>query len=388
MNMVRLGDACIEDKVIVDGKTSKLPYLGLEMIESQTGKIDWSANTVAGISTCFAFNARHILYSKLRPYLNKVALPDIEGRCTTEIIPLLPKEGVCRDYIAYLLRCQQTVDYITPENSGTRMPRADMKHLFNMRIPLPPLPEQRRITAAVERQLAAVEKARRAAEEQLEAADQLYSLQINDSLSSDNFPGCKWIPIGECTTKVGSGATPRGGQSSYRKQGIPLIRSQNIHFNRFIEDGLAFISDAQNELLKGTVVQKGDVLLNITGASIGRVCIVPDQICPANVNQHVCIIRFDERFLPEFVSLYMSTREFQKIIDDMQAGATRQALTKEQVQSLKLPLISQKQQEDITASIKARSKHLSGILKSLQTQLDTITAMPAAILRQAFSGQL
>ena len=388
MNMVRLGDACIEDKVIVDGKSSRLPYLGLEMIEPETGKIDWSANTVAGISTCFAFDARHILYSKLRPYLNKVALPDGEGRCTTEIIPLLPKEGVCREYIAYLLRGQQTVDYISPENSGTRMPRADMKHLFNMRIPLPPLSEQRRIAAEVQRQLAAVEKAKRAAAAQVEAADQLHSLQINDSLAADRFSGCKLIPIGECATKVGSGATPRGGQSSYRKQGIPLIRSQNIHFNRFIEDGLAFISDAQNELLKGTVVQKGDVLLNITGASIGRVCVVPDWICPANVNQHVCIIRFDERFLPEFVSLYMSTREFQKLIDDMQAGATRQALTKEQVQSLKLPLISRKKQEDIIVSIKAQFKHLSGIQKGLQTQLVTITAMPAAILRQAFSGQL
>lgn len=388
MNMVRLGEACIEDKTIIDGKSSKLPYLGLEMIESETGKIDWSASTVAGISTCFAFDTRHILYSKLRPYLNKVALPDIEGRCTTEIIPLLPQEGVCREYIAYLLRGEQTVDYVTPENSGTRMPRADMKHLLNMRIPLPPLSEQRRIAAEVERQLMAVEKAKRAAAEQVGAAGQLHSLQINDSLSSNSFSDCDWISIGECTSKVGSGATPRGGQSSYRKQGIPLIRSQNVHFNQFVEAGLAYISDAQNDLLRGTAVQKGDVLLNITGASIGRVCVVPDQICPANVNQHVCIIRFDGRFLPEFVSLYMSTKEFQKLIDDMQAGATRQALTKEQVQGLQLPLISTKMQEEIIATLKSQGKRISDIHNGLQTQYNTIAAMPAAILRQAFSGQL
>jgi type I restriction enzyme S subunit len=87
----RLGEICEEDKVIVDGRSSDLPFLGLEMVEAETGKINWDAQTVEGTSTCFYFDERHILYGKLRPYLNKVALPDVQGRCSTELIPLFPR---------------------------------------------------------------------------------------------------------------------------------------------------------------------------------------------------------------------------------------------------------------------------------------------------------
>jgi type I restriction enzyme S subunit len=164
---VRLRDICFEDKFIVDGKSSKMPYLGLEMIEAGTGTIDWNASTVAGVSTCYRFDVRHVLYGKLRPYLNKVALPDIEGRCSTEIMPLLPKENVCREFIAYLLRRQETIDYVIPEKSGSRMPRADMGYLMKMPVLLPSLDEQRRIAEEIERQLAIVDKAKKAAEEQV-----------------------------------------------------------------------------------------------------------------------------------------------------------------------------------------------------------------------------
>lgn len=165
---VRLGDVCLEDKEVIDGRISSKPYLGLDMIESETGNIDWTTNTNEGISTCYYFDSRHILYGKLRPYLNKVALPTIEGRCSTEIIPLLPKAGVYREYVAFLLRRKETMDYIMPENTGSRMPRADMKYLFNMKVPRPPIDEQRRIIAEIKRQFVAVDKVTNAAMEQLD----------------------------------------------------------------------------------------------------------------------------------------------------------------------------------------------------------------------------
>src|SRR5690606_1888248 len=97
--------------------------------------------------------------------------------------------------------------------------------------------------------------------------------------------------IAEVSTKVGSGATPRGGKAAYKEAGIPLIRSQNVHFNGFRECGLAFIDKSQADALAAVSVQAGDVLLNITGASIGRVTTAPEFMNGARVNQHVCIIR-------------------------------------------------------------------------------------------------
>jgi type I restriction enzyme S subunit len=142
----KLSELCIEDKVIIDGKESDLPYLGLEMIESNDGHIKWNSKTIEGNGACFYFDNRHVLYSKLRPYLNKVALPQSPGRCTTELIPLFPSKDISREFLAYILRRKETIDYVIKEKTGSRMPRANMKYLLNMEIMLPlDIAEQKRI---------------------------------------------------------------------------------------------------------------------------------------------------------------------------------------------------------------------------------------------------
>jgi len=161
----RLGDICVEDKVIIDGRNSTLPFIGLEMIKSETGEIDLEAQTMPGISTCFYFDERHILYGKLRPYLNKVALPNFSGRCSTELVPLFPINGNCREFLAYLLRRNETIEYIMKEKTGSRMPRANMNYLLSMKIPVPPIEEQERIVKIIEIKLTAVEKAKNVVDE-------------------------------------------------------------------------------------------------------------------------------------------------------------------------------------------------------------------------------
>ena len=163
--------------------------------------------------------------------------------------------------------------------------------------------------------------------------------------------GWRWMRLGDYVTKVGSGITPLGGQTSYPKSGIPLIRSQNVHLNRFVPEGLAYISPEQDAEMEGTRVRPGDVLLNITGASIGRVCVVPESLCPANVNQHVSIIRCKEDIYPQFLSFYISTPEFQRFIMDSQAGATRQALTKVLIEDFRIPLPPLEVQKRIAANL-------------------------------------
>jgi type I restriction enzyme S subunit len=142
----RLGDICIEDKIIIDGRNSDLPFLGLEMVKSKTGEIDLETQTMPGVSTCYYFDERHILYGKLRPYLNKVALPDFKGRCSTELVPLFVKPEYNKEFISYLLRQNETVNYIMQEKTGSRMPRANMQYLLNMKVLTPSLSEQNRIT--------------------------------------------------------------------------------------------------------------------------------------------------------------------------------------------------------------------------------------------------
>ncbi|MQB85494.1 restriction endonuclease subunit S, partial [Lactobacillus reuteri] len=101
----------------------------------------------------------------------------------------------------------------------------------------------------------------------------------------------EWKELSSITSKIGSGLTPRGGNSVYTDNGISLIRSQNVLDMDFSTENLAYIDEVQAEKLKNVIVEKNDILLNITGDSIARCTIVPEEILPARVNQHVSIIR-------------------------------------------------------------------------------------------------
>ena len=121
--------------------------VGVENVGAGTGIINFDADSRIGSqkSTTFRFDERHVLYAKLRPYLNKVATPGFAGRCSTELVPLLPRDGVDRDFIAYLLGRNEAVEYVMASVTDSRMPRTDMKALMLLPVPFPPLDEQRRV---------------------------------------------------------------------------------------------------------------------------------------------------------------------------------------------------------------------------------------------------
>lgn len=184
-----LNNVCTEERHAIDGKSddiSALPYLSLENIESMSGKIVFhtsSNSNTQGISNCFRFGPEHVLYGKLRPYLNKVALPNFTGRCTTEAIPILPKPEIDREFLAWTLRRRETVNWAMAEKTGSRMPRANMKHLMSFKFPLPPLTEQKRLISALSAKIATAEKARAAAEAELEATTALPSALLRQAFN-------------------------------------------------------------------------------------------------------------------------------------------------------------------------------------------------------------
>ena len=147
-----------------------------------------------------------------------------------------------------------------------------------------------------------------------------------------------WVSLrlGDVCTKIGSGATPRGGKEVYLEEGpYALIRSQNVYNSGFNYDGLAFINQQQATDLKNVEVFADDVLLNITGDSVARVCQVAPDVLPARVNQHVAIIRPDPNKLsPCFLRYFLVTPEIQAtLLSWAGSGGTRNALTKGMIES-------------------------------------------------------
>ena len=153
--------------------------------------------------------------------------------------------------------------------------------------------------------------------------------------------------IGELSIKVGSGVTPRGGESVYKTEGHPFVRSQNVGFGHLLLDDIAFIDEEMHLRQKNTELKLDDVLLNITGASIGRSALVNEQIAGGNVNQHVCIIRTKENLVSSFLCNFLLSNYGQRQIDSFQAGGNRQGLNFEQIKSIKIAIPSTKEQRKI-----------------------------------------
>ena len=178
----------------------------------------------------------------------------------------------------------------------------------------------------------------------------------------------------KATTKIGSGATPKGGKESYQADGITLIRSMNVHDGRFEYKDLAHITDEQAKQLDNVTVEENDVFINITGASVARSCIVPKHILPARVNQHVAIVRCITSMLnPVFANqMFLNTSFKGQLLDIGESGgATRQAITKQKLEALTVILPPIELQNQFAAFVEQTDKSKLAIQQSLE-KLETL----------------
>ena len=165
--------------------------------------------------------------------------------------------------------------------------------------------------------------------------------------------------IGELAIKVGSGVTPKGGETVYKKEGHPFVRSQNVGLGVLLLEDIAYIDDTTHIRQKNTELQIDDVLLNITGASIGRSAVVNEQIAGGNVNQHVCIIRTKDNLVSSFLCNFLLSNYGQKQIDSFQAGGNRQGLNFEQIKSIKIGIPCVKEQSKIAKTLQLLDERIA-----------------------------
>ena len=180
------------------------------------------------------------------------------------------------------------------------------------------------------------------AEKQISKLDSLVKSRFIE-MFGDPVEENRWarITLASLCTKLGSGATPRGGKAAYKTSGIPLIRSMNVHNGYFESKDLAYIDEIQAKKLDNVTLHKGDVLLNITGASVARSCLLPDYLAGGRVNQHVSIVRCDpNRMLSRVLNSIFTSDSYQRFLleHSRMAGATREAITKDDLETMTVPL--------------------------------------------------
>lgn len=208
----------------------------------------------------------------------------------------------------------------------------------NMRLPIPSIERQREIVAKYETLTRRIRLNEQIIQNLESTAQTLYCKMFVDGIDKENLPeGWKIGTLGEVCSKIGSGATPKGGKDSYTNEGVSLIRSMNVFDLNFCYDELAYISETQAKLLDGVIVKEKDILFNITGASVTRCCMVPNNILPARVNQHVMIIRSEKDFMSYYLLCTLCSDEAKRTLLGMsQSGSTREAITKGEIESFKI----------------------------------------------------
>ena len=194
--------------------------------------------------------------------------------------------------------------------------------------------------------------------------------------------GWLYKKLGDLTIKVGSGITPKGGSSVYMQEGIPLIRSQNVLWGDLDLSDVVFISHKQHEKMKLSALKQYDVLLNITGASIGRVAVV-ENIVDANVNQHVCIIRRNNRVNHSFLKFFLLSYFGQKQIAQFQAGGNRQGLNFEQIRSFKILLPPLPEQTKIVQILSTWDKAIA----TVEQLIENSQQQKKALMQQLLMGK-
>ena len=313
---------------------------------------------------------------------------ELNGANLTEnAAKIKPKEGVdvFPKFLSYYLNSNEIQQIIKSKTMAVGVPKLALFRIQEIPINLPPLNQQKHIAKVLDTADAYRQKTKALIAKYDELTQSLFLDMFGDPVS--NPMGWEQKELKEITTKIGSGSTPRGGKEAYHTEGISLIRSLNIYDNRFKYKNLAFINDEQADKLKNVIVEENDVLFNITGASICRSMVVPINVLPARVNQHVSIIRPNASLLNSvFISHFLISENVKNSLLGLGAGggAVMEAITKVQLQKHITILPPLKLQNQFSKQVKLIEQQKATAQQSLQKAEDLFNSL----LQKAFKREL
>ncbi len=392
----------IQDKY--SDKNGELEYIGLENISSWSGKYI-STDSQYDRAQSLLFQAEDILWGKLRPYLAKVYHTKKSGCCSSEFCVIRVSKDYSIRYFWNLLISSEFVYAIDRSTYGTKMPRANAEFIRNTFIPVPDKHEQQAIADFLDTQCAhidsVIEKTRAAIEEYKKLKQAVITQAVTKGIRPNREmkdSGIEWIgeiprewrmtKIKVGVSKVGSGKTPSGGAEVYADEGIIFLRSQNIYDTGIVIDSPTFITNETDEEMKNTRVQPNDVLLNITGGSIGRCCIFPNYLKQANVNQHVSIVRVIKTIiLSEFMHLYWISDLGKMSIQLFQTGGNREGMTADAIKNSPIAIPDLPEQSEIVAYLDEKTAAIDSLIQKKEQLITELEAYKKSLIYEYVTGK-
>ena len=349
-----------------------------------------------------------IAYNMMRMWQGAIGVAPVDGLVSPAYVVVKPFPEVDCRYFSYLFRTTAYMNEVDAYSRGIVKDRNRLYWQDFKRMPsvVPPVAEQRQIVRFLNDVGSKIQRFIRNKRQLIELLKEQKQHIINQAVTRGIDPNVKLKPSGVewigdipkhwemrrlkfLATKFGSGVTPRGGATVYEKSGIPFLRSQNIHFEGLNLENVAYISVEIHSGMRGTHIQPHDVLLNITGASIGRVCSVPANFKDGNVNQHVCIIRPRmNQISSDYLSRYLSVPIVQQEILFEQNGASREGLTLDSIKNFWVLVPSFKEQQEILEFISEESEEINQAISHTHREIELMREYRDRLIADVVIGQV
>lgn len=321
-----------------------------------------------------------------------------------DIIVLRLTQSANSLFLSYVVNSQYVQHQKSIVGKGEIVVHIYSKSIRDIRITLPPAIEQSQIVEFLDAKTSLIDKLVDVKQRRIELLKEKRAALINNAVTKGLDPnvkmkdsGIEWIgeipghwvvsKLGLFTVKIGAGSTPTGGSEVYSDAGIPFIRSQNVLFSGLSLDGVVFIDPAIHDSMSGSKVLFEDVLLNITGGSIGRCCVVDSSI-EMNVNQHVSIIRTDNRLDRYFLNYILQSELGQTQVRYNLTGGNREGLTIEGIRNFDITLPAKVEQLQIVSYLNSETKKIDDLVALEQKKIDLLKEYRQALISETVTGKI
>ncbi|QWF72019.1 restriction endonuclease subunit S [Methylomonas paludis] len=390
-------------RLISEKAEHRTQTIALENIESWTGRYIQTDTEFEGDG--IAFKIGDILFGKLRPYLAKVYLANSSGEAVGDVFVIRPGSFVYPAFAQYQFLSNEFIKTVDGSTYGAKMPRVSWDFFSDMPLCTPSVEEQKVVVQKLDSETARIDALVSKKTRFIELLREKRQALITQAVTKGLDPNVKmkdsrveWLgdvpehwqikQIKYLATHIGSGKTPSGGAEVYQDSGVIFLRSQNIHDDGIRLEDVAYITEEVDQDMRGSRVFQGDILLNITGASIGRSCMVADNIGQANVNQHVCIVRIIDKVTAVWVAEYFLSTAIKAQIDFSQNGAGREGLNFEQIGNMVIALPPVHEELSICKMLSTNRNRLDTLISKTEHSIELLKERRSALITAAVTGQL
>lgn len=380
--IVPLSKVCSIDKNKHDG--SSLPYVGMEDIEGGTGNFLGSRTPQTVQSSTFSFTPKHLLYGRLRPYLNKVMLPDFSGHCSSEIFPILVSSSLERSFLFYWLINEKTVEKINRTCTGARMPRANVKEVLKFDFPLPPLSEQKRIVEILDKAFEGIDRAIANTQKNLANARELFDSYLNNIF---DIKGDKWetkqLKLEDILQK-----TETINPKQYPDSDFEYIDISGVCNKKFVIEKTSNFKGKDAPSRARRLVKKDDILFATVRPTLKRITAIPSHLDGQVCSTGFFVLRPKDFINSKFLFYFLFSKNFIDSMASLQKGASYPAVNDGDVKNQFIffpPLSEQKRIVEKLDQLLTQTQRLETIY---QRKLEALQELKQSLLHKAFTGEL